>query len=421
MSKWILAFAALWLIPQAAQAEPQPLSPRQIYKAYAPSVVLVFASDGGSRGSAGTGSIISTDGEVLTNAHVVAKDRRPMKSLFVYLKPERLRGNNAADLKRRFRATLVDVDHELDLALLKIVDPPDGILPIEFADPDVVEIGEPVVAIGHPETGGLWTLTTGSVSSVVSDFGGVPGKDVFQTEASVNRGNSGGPLLNAFGHMVGVNTSISRKSSDGLAITDINFSLKASVAKRWLEKRRLMEVAYAEPGQVAPAALVAAGVTSGPQIATVEGGGAGGGAAKVRPASDEPEIIRGTVQKGVTDDGKTAYRVETDDGKTLVVVVEPSDADRVQDDPQFALAASRSAEIVAAKQSKSSRPKKKPKIPPVKSKQLTRERPYQMDEFVKERLEEIRELEDLMDDARDRIDAKTGEKTQQKTKGLGLW
>ncbi|MEO1335552.1 MAG: serine protease, partial [Myxococcota bacterium] len=213
-----------------AEASPKPMSPRQIYKQHAKSVVLVFATDGSAQGSAGTGSLISADGQIITNAHVVMKNGRPYRRLFVYTKPKKLTGSMNRDLKHRHEVILLDSDRKLDLALLRMKKPPRDLQPIEFADPDNVEIGEPVVAVGMPETGGLWTLTTGSISSVIANFNNVRGKDVFQTEASGNRGNSGGPLLNVFGQMVGINTSISRRAADGLAITDINFSLKSSVA-----------------------------------------------------------------------------------------------------------------------------------------------------------------------------------------------
>ena len=96
------------------------------------------------------------------------------------------------------------------------------------------------MAIGHPETGGLWTLTTGVISAQLSDFQGVQGKDILQTEASLNRGNSGGPLLDQWGHMVGMATSISRRAADNLMITDINFALKSSVIRRWLANHNVV-------------------------------------------------------------------------------------------------------------------------------------------------------------------------------------
>ncbi|MEK7384736.1 MAG: serine protease, partial [Elusimicrobiota bacterium] len=100
-----------------------------------------------------------------------------------------------------------------------------------------------VATIGHPEQGGLWTLTTGVVSTLLADMGGVKGKDVFQTDTSINRGNSGGPLLAASGRIIGVNTMMSRKAADGLAITSVNFAVRADVARRWMAGQGL-KLAY---------------------------------------------------------------------------------------------------------------------------------------------------------------------------------
>ncbi len=69
---------------------------------------------------------------------------------------------------------------------------------------------------------------------LLDDYGGVSGKNLFQTDASINRGNSGGPLLDEQGEMVGVNSMIARKAVDGLTITDVNFSIKSNVALNWL-------------------------------------------------------------------------------------------------------------------------------------------------------------------------------------------
>ena len=124
---------------------------------------------------------------------------------------------------------------------------------MEFSDSDLVSIGDPVIAIGHPEQGGLWTLTTGTISSHINNYGNIPGKNVFQTETSLNRGNSGGPLINRHGHIVGVNSMISRKAQDGLAITGINFSIKSRVAVNWLGSIGLkFELASLKPDQNSP-------------------------------------------------------------------------------------------------------------------------------------------------------------------------
>jgi serine protease Do len=124
---------------------------------------------------------------------------------------------------------------------------------LSLGRPGDVSIGDQVAAIGHPEEGGLWTLTTGIVSSQIADLGGVKGKKAFQTDTSINRGNSGGPLLSASGDIIGINTSMSRTASDGMTITAVNFAVRADIAKRWLAKSGL-KVAYA----AGPAAALAA-------------------------------------------------------------------------------------------------------------------------------------------------------------------
>ena len=69
---------------------------------------------------------------------------------------------------------------------------------------------------------------------MIEDFEGTRGKDVFQTETSINKGNSGGPLIDQHGHMVGINSMIARKGKSGIAITDVNFSIKSTVAMKWM-------------------------------------------------------------------------------------------------------------------------------------------------------------------------------------------
>jgi serine protease Do len=127
----------------------------------------------------------------------------------------------------------------LDLALLKVESPSVPLPVVSFSEATQGRIGDRVVAIGHPEQGGLWTLTTGVISAEVDNFNGVKGKHVFQTETGLNRGNSGGPLLDSDGHMIAVNTAIARVAPDGLPITSISFSLKSSVAAQWLRGQGL--------------------------------------------------------------------------------------------------------------------------------------------------------------------------------------
>jgi serine protease Do len=137
-------------------------------------------------------------------------------------------------LSNRYRGRILAYDISLDLALLQIEGVDRPLNRIEFADSSDVVVGDQVYAIGHPEQGGLWSLTTGVISAFRQNYGGVPGKNLFQTDASINRGNSGGPLLDTRGNMVGINSMIARKAADGLTITDVNYSIMSSVALTWL-------------------------------------------------------------------------------------------------------------------------------------------------------------------------------------------
>jgi len=213
------------------------LSPREIYEHASPAVVMVMGyADGGRKGSGGTGSIIQSEGMVLTNAHVVIEEKtgKPFPRLSVFLKPARVTGESKSDLSHLVHAKVVAYSQPLDLALLQLEGVTEPLPVVVVSESSRARIGDRVVAIGHPEQGGLWTLTTGVISAEVDNFNGIKGKHVFQTETGLNRGNSGGPLLDGEGHMVGVNTAIARVASDGLPITSISFSLKSSVAARWL-------------------------------------------------------------------------------------------------------------------------------------------------------------------------------------------
>ncbi len=219
-------------------------TPPQIYQKAGPAVVFIMAKGNPSMNPIGTGSIISGDGLVLTNAHIFSdpESSQVETNIKVYLKPHRITGNNRKDLTHRYRGRLLAHDIALDLALIQI-EQLDRSLPwIAFADSERVVVGDPVFAIGHPEQGGLWSLTSGVISAFRQDHDGVRGKNLFQTDASINRGNSGGPLLDINGDMVGINSLIARKAPDGLTITDVNYSIMSNVARSWL-----MEMGYHFP------------------------------------------------------------------------------------------------------------------------------------------------------------------------------
>lgn len=244
----LLCLSLVWAVVGPApwpDAPARASTPAQIYAAAAPAVVLVVASSG-SDVMSGTGSIIDPTGLVLTNSHVIFdKDAKaPYRSMWVFLRPDRVTGNENG-LALRLQATLVAHDPELDLALLKVTGLSKALPVLPMGDPATIAIGARVLAIGHPEQGGLWSLTTGVISAEWENFTQVPGKHVFQTETGLNRGNSGGPLIDENGQQIGVNTSMARKAKDGLAITSISFAVKSSVAKEWLAKQGV-QVAYAK-------------------------------------------------------------------------------------------------------------------------------------------------------------------------------
>ncbi len=245
----------------APQEASVPFEPKAIYQQASKSVVLILCASTEGTGELGTGSVVDAGRRrILTNAHVVIQDstRHPWSRVRVYFRPEKITGDPKRDLVDAVAAKVVAWDAALDLALLEVDRLPEGTPALALGHPDSVSVGDRVAAIGHPEQGGLWTLTTGVISTVLADLGGVKGKDAFQTDTSINRGNSGGPLLDSSGRLVGVNTSMSRKAADGLAITAINFAVRSDVARRWLSGQG-EKLAYGGAGapQAPPAALAA--------------------------------------------------------------------------------------------------------------------------------------------------------------------
>lgn len=235
---WTRFFTFILFTGLAAPAAALDIDYKQLYRETGMAVVLIKAFDPGGRSySLGTGSIIRNDGLVLTNAHVIFNDEtgRPFTQIRIFFKPEHVTGDRKIDLKKRSKANVIGYSDPLDLAIVQIHGRPSSLPHLKFADSDRIEIGESVLAIGHPEQGGLWTLTKGTISTRIKNFENIPGKDVFQTDASINRGNSGGPLLDQHGLMVAINSNIARRSEDGLAITGINFSIKSNIALKWLK------------------------------------------------------------------------------------------------------------------------------------------------------------------------------------------
>ena len=177
--------------PEAVPNMPQSegLSLQDIYDKAIPSVVSITSSGYGT--SSGTGVIITASGYVITNAHVVDGARQ----ITVLLSDE-----------RQFPAELVGADAVSDLAVLHI--DASGLVPAEFGDSSALRVGDSVVAIGDPlgiELRG--TMTNGIVSAINRDVNtGGRTLTLIQTNAALNSGNSGGPLINCYGQVIGINT-----------------------------------------------------------------------------------------------------------------------------------------------------------------------------------------------------------------------
>jgi serine protease Do len=162
------------------------------------------------RQSLGSGVIASGDGYIVTNFHVV----RGADAIVVRL----------AD-QSEHQAKLVGSDARTDLALLKIEGR--GLPALPFGDSDRLQVGEPVMAIGNP-FGLEQTVTTGIVSAKERFIGSGPYDDFIQTDASVNPGNSGGPLVDSRGALVGINTAIFSQTGGSVGI---GFAIPVNVAK----------------------------------------------------------------------------------------------------------------------------------------------------------------------------------------------
>jgi len=164
--------------------------------------------------SSGSGFIIEKDGRILTNNHVI----KDASDITVILND-----------KRKFKARVVGADQSTDVAVIKIDS--DGNLPtVPLGDSDEVRIGDWAVAIGNALGELSGTLTVGVISakgrSNLSIVGGAPAyQDFIQTDASINFGNSGGPLLNIRGEAIGINTAIN-PSGEG-----IGFAIPINMAK----------------------------------------------------------------------------------------------------------------------------------------------------------------------------------------------
>ncbi|MEH1166705.1 trypsin-like peptidase domain-containing protein [Micromonospora sp. CPCC 205539] len=206
--------------PALAQRKPESLA--GVAERVLPSVVTVrMTSLGGT--SEGSGFIASADGHVITNDHVVAGGTGKASVIF----------NDGSSAP----ATVVGQDPESDIAVIKVNRT--GLRPVEFGDSEALAVGDPVLAIGSPLSLAN-TVTAGIVSALDRTMqAGEPGGPVryyaaIQTDAAVNHGNSGGPLVDGAGRVVGVNSTIKSLVAEGQEAGNIGlaFAIPINQAKR---------------------------------------------------------------------------------------------------------------------------------------------------------------------------------------------
>ena len=206
--------ATVTISPQGEQV----LTAAQIYEKCVPSIVSIEAY-GAEGGSSGTGVIMTEDGYIITNAHVVSG----MESVYVVLSDD-----------RTMTALLVGADAQEDIAVLK-VEPEEGPLEAaEFGNSALLRCGDTVVAIGDP-LGYRASITQGIVSALNRsvDVDGVM-MDLIQTSAPINFGNSGGALINDRGQVVGI-TTVKIISEDG-GVEGLGFAIPMAKVKTVAER-----------------------------------------------------------------------------------------------------------------------------------------------------------------------------------------
>jgi S1-C subfamily serine protease len=196
----------------------------EVYRTLSPGVAFISTTSirqdfwGGTEEGQGTGSgsVIDRQGHILTNNHVIEGASKLTVSF----------GGDKV-----YPARVVGRDPDTDLAVIKIDPPREGLTVIPLGDSDKLSVGQKVLAIGNP-FGLDRTLTTGIISGLqrpIRARNGRPIDAAIQTDASINQGNSGGPLLDKFGRMIGINSQILSPSGGSVGV---GFAVPVNTAKR---------------------------------------------------------------------------------------------------------------------------------------------------------------------------------------------
>ena len=196
----------------------------EVYRALSPGVAFINTTsyqqdlwgDVREGKGNGSGSVIDTQGHILTNYHVVEG-------------AQKVTVNFGGD--KVYPATVIGGDPDTDLAVIKITPPNEGLTVIQLGDSDKLVVGQKVLAIGNP-FGLDRTLTAGVISGLQRPIRARNGRTIdaaIQTDASINPGNSGGPLLDKFGKMIGVNSQIMSPAGGSVGV---GFAVPVTTAKR---------------------------------------------------------------------------------------------------------------------------------------------------------------------------------------------
>ena len=227
------------------------LTPQQIYSNVSGGVVMVLSDFGASgtnvfgqsQGSQalGTGFVVDKSGYILTNAHVVDENGQRASSVTVVF-------NKGGSETQRVPGQLVGVDVGSDVAVIKVDPSKVDLKPLPLGDSEAVQVGEDVVAIGNP-LGYDFSITAGIVSATGRSLQAPNGQTIpngIQTDAAINQGNSGGPLIDSSGKVIGINEQI---ASSGGGNDGLGFAVPINTAIRSLEQLKANgKVAYAWMG-----------------------------------------------------------------------------------------------------------------------------------------------------------------------------
>jgi S1-C subfamily serine protease len=204
--------------------------PQAIYRRDSDGVVTILAAERGGGGGLGSGFVISDSGEVVTNAHVVTTGEgaeiRKASEVFVRFGD----GNQVS-------GRIVGFDPFSDVALVRVDPKGLDLKPLALGSIDDVTVGEPVAAIGSP-FGEERSLSVGVISATdrsIESLTGFATSGALQTDAAINSGNSGGPLLDGQGRVLGINSQIRSSSGSG---SGVGFAVPVDVVKRSVQQLR---------------------------------------------------------------------------------------------------------------------------------------------------------------------------------------